>query len=155
MPDVWGGSWGASWAGSWGQGGVPPLPSRQRRPGGYIDIAALRRSIERTRKAEQKSAEERRKAEERLNRTIESVYRNVVLGEPEAAAVGEAIAAAVIQPADNEAPILLEPGINFAALRFDLGLLQASLDGLAHRARIEAALAAEEDDIEVLLLAAS
>ena len=127
------------------------------------EIRRLEAAYRKVAEAREKSQKERRQAERRLTETITKAYRRLVEHQPD---VAEEIAAAVAP----EAPVTLGKPVSVAALRAAMvghtedvaGEMIARLrqwqDGVIatqelERLRVEAEIAADENDVEMLLLA--
>lgn len=131
----------------WNQpGGVtPPVDTTDHHDGGYSqeEYDALRRRI---REAENASRKQREKARQRLTDELDRAYRRVVLNEPEVAL--EVVAA--IQPTIE--PIEVPPQIDWRSFANILDTASQVLAILERDRAIAAWNAADEADIEILLL---
>lgn len=152
MSDAWGGSWGVSWGVSWGSGTTPPVDTTDHHDGGYSqeEYDQLRRRI---REAEKASRKEREKARQRLSEELDRAYRKVVLNEPE---VALEVADAVVPVALAEAEPDQLPNIDWRAFSDILDTAGQVLAILGRDRQRDMAIAAwnaaEEDDIQILLL---
>ncbi len=154
MSDAWNGSWATSWAASWGFGVVAIVDTTDHADGGY-EWEGIRRHVEEIRGLRRQDDKRKRQAEKRLTGHIEAAYNRALGIEPEVA--GELAAAAIhaeqAQPRSRDAPLVHH---DWAALARDLAGLEALLTRIdarkADEAAIAAAFAAEEDDIETLLM---
>lgn len=127
---VWGASWGQAWGNSWGDLSAPVARLADTHDGGWSPDEARKRA-HRAEAARRLADWKRRQAARRLTDDLEAAYRSVVLGE---------IDAPEQWPLDSVTPPITGPD------------LSSVLTALAARPR--GAPANDEDDIEVLLLAA-
>ncbi len=157
MANAWGVSWGSSsaWGNSWGAGAAGAIVTTRRRGGWDREIES---EVNRLRALRKKDDKERREAEKRLTGLIEAAYNRALGIEPD---VADEIAAAAVE-AEQAKPRRAEE-IDQPLVRYDWNALARHLDGLdALLARMDArkaaehavalAMAAEEDDIEMLLM---
>lgn len=128
--------------------------------GGY-EWEGIRRAIDQTRGLRRNDDRRKREAETRLTGLIEAAYNRALGIEPE---IADELAAAAVE-AEQTTPRRIEE-IDQPLVRYDWGALARDLAGLEEllnrvearrvddhqRALIAAALAAEEDDIEMLLM---
>ena len=142
--DVWGGSWGDAWGASW-TGTLPVLDSHVASGGGWTD-----------RRREPLTAARDERKRQQIAAELKALYREVYEKAAPDSEAADRAAAVVAEYAPVKAPDFPPPDVvdwltiasegvaTVAALRNQLRDIQRGL----------ARLAAEEDDIEVLLLTA-
>lgn len=136
----------------WNQPGgatPPPTSTTDTHDGGYSreEYDALRRRIREADKARKLSRKAREKARQKLAEELDRSYRRVVLNEPE-------IAQEVIAAIEPQAVIIEEaaPQIDWRKLTDILDTAGTVLAILERQRRVDAWMAADEDDVEILLL---
>lgn len=142
--------WGPQY---WGPTGTVPIivVTGDTHDGGYLspeELDELRRRARQAEDSRQTSEQERRRVEHRLTEALDQAYRKVVLNEPELA---EAIAAETMPSAFSLERHL---GMDWGDLAGQLQAVQRLLAEMEARAA-RAALMADEDDVEMLLLCAA
>ena len=150
--DFWGNSWGDSWASSWGQAAAVISVAAVSTGGGYPEDG--RKEPAHLSKARRASEERRLKRLQALDDTVEAVWNK--LHPSEQVAVAEIVVPDEIKPADvRVSDLVMRPRIDFEAAIAESESYRQAVATLERMIAVyEAKLLAEENDIEVLLLAA-
>lgn len=147
MASAWGGSWASAWGSAWGAIAATEVDHHD---GGYEWESGdeIRRRIKRAEEAQELSARKRRQAEKRLTDELDRAYRKVVLNEPEIAA--EVAAAVSLMPVEI---IDLPPTLDWRGMTDLIGAAQSIIAILERDRMAELAMLADEEDVELLLMA--
>lgn len=144
------GAFSSAFSTAYDVGTVPVVaPITDTHDGGYSreEYDALRKRIREAEKAREKSEQAKKRAKQKLLDELERSYRRIVLGEPELA---EEVLAATIA-AEPQAIIYTEAAPQIDWRKFT-DLLDTAGQILAILERERVAMAADEADIEILLL---
>src|SRR5690349_16602375 len=148
MADAWGGAWSDAWGAAWGFSASTATDTTDHHDGGRYseeERDRIRRRIREYEKARERSEKERRASQKRLHNALQAAYRRVLGEEP---AVAQEIAA--LAPAlPGEAPL---PGLDLQRMSDLLDAAYQVLDILERDRRLAEWTAADEADIEILLL---
>lgn len=147
MASAWGSAWASAWGSSWG---AIAATTTDTHDGGYEWESGdeIRRRVKRVEEASELSAKQRRQAEKRLTDELDRAYRKVVLNEPEIAA--EVAAAVSLMPVEI---IDLPPTLDWRGMTDLIGAAQSIIAILERDRMAELAMLADEEDVELLLMA--
>lgn len=155
MASAWGSSFGSAWGSSWGSIDAP-VASTGARGGGYPDGVAGdgRRERDETKRARRASEERRYNRLKKLDEALEEAW--LALHPEERIAVEEEFQAlpAEIRPGDVRiADLPRPPVIDIERAALTTGFYREAIAALERAIEMHRERAADEDDMEILLLA--